>query len=221
MSEIKPGEVAREEPPAISRHQHWENIYHSKSDQGLSWHQEEPATPLSLITEAASPDLRVIDVGGGASMLAARLLDKGFRNVAVLDISEAALNRARSRIGARAGLIRWIAGDVTAIGDLGQFDVWHDRAVFHFLIDPEDRRKYVALAERTIPVGGHLIIATFALDGPERCSGLPVQRYDAKGLAREFRQSFALEKELSEIHVTPWGKPQSFIYADFRRLLKK
>jgi 2-polyprenyl-3-methyl-5-hydroxy-6-metoxy-1,4-benzoquinol methylase len=218
MSQIKPSEAAREETPAISRHQHWENIYHSKSDQSLSWHQEEPATPLALIAEAASPDLRVIDVGGGSSMLAARLLDKGFRNVAVLDISEAALNRAKSRIGARAELIRWIAADVTAVGDIGQFDVWHDRAVFHFLTDPEDRRRYAALAERTIPVGGHLIIATFALDGPERCSGLPVHRYDAKGLAREFMHSFALEKELPEIHITPGGKPQSFIYAVFRRV---
>lgn len=221
MSEIKPSEAARVETPGSSRHQHWEDIYHSKSDQSLSWHQEEPATPLALIGEAASPELRVIDVGGGSSMLAARLLDKGFRNVAVLDISGAALNRARSRIGARAELIRWIAADVTAIGDIGQFDVWHDRAVFHFLTDPEDRRKYVALAERTIPAGGHLIIATFALDGPERCSGLPVHRYDAKGLAREFGRGFALEKELSEIHITPWGKRQSFIYAVFSRRSKK
>jgi len=198
--------------------EHWEGIYRAKGDQELSWYQEEPTSSLSLIREIASPGLRVIDVGGGSSVLAGRLLDAGFRKVAVLDISETALNRAKSRIGPRHTLIRWILANVTKVGDVGEFDVWHDRAVFHFLTNPEDRRRYVALAERTIPTGGHLIIATFALDGPEKCSGLAVERYDAKKLARELGPGFLLKKELHDSHMTPWGKPQSFTYAIFERV---
>jgi rhodanese-related sulfurtransferase len=200
---------------SMSQKEHWENVYATKADNEVSWTQTDPRTSLMLINEVA-PRGTVIDVGGGTSVVADRLLDAGY-SLTVLDISEAALVRARQRLGARASQVRWVAADVTTIGDLGTFDVWHDRAVFHFLTDPADRRKYVALAERSIPVGGHLVIGSFALDGPEKCSGLSVERYDGKKLDSEFRAGFIRTKELAEMHVTPWGKPQQFHYAVFER----
>ncbi len=131
--------------------------------------------------------------------------------------SAAALDRARAGLGERAARVRWIVADVTAIGDIGRFDLWHDRAVFHFLTDPADRRHYVALLERTVRPRGHAIIATFAPDGPEKCSGLSVQRYDGPLLAKELGPTFLLLKTLPEVHLTPWGKPQSFQYSLFLR----
>lgn len=200
----------------MSRKEHWENVYATKTDAEVSWTQVDPRTSLMLITEVA-PRGMVIDVGGGTSVLVDRLLDAGYA-LTVLDISQGALDRARQRLGARASQVRWVAGDVTAVDDLVPFDVWHDRAVFHFLTDPGDRRKYIALAERSVPVGGHLVIGTFALDGPEKCSGLPVERYDGKKLAAELGNGFYLKKELAETHLTPWGKPQQFHYAVFERV---
>lgn len=200
----------------MSRKEHWENVYAAKRDDELSWTQADPGTSLMLIKEAA-PHGKVIDVGGGTSVLSDRLLDAGYA-VTVLDISQAALDRAQQRLGARAARARWIAADVTAAGELGTFDVWHDRAVFHFLTDAADRRQYAALAERSIPAGGHLVIGTFALDGPEKCSGLPVERYDGKKLAAELGAGFVLQREIAETHLTPWGKPQQFQYSVFRRV---
>jgi len=196
--------------------EHWEAVYASKGDAELSWTQAEPRTSLSLIAEVC-PTGRVIDVGGGASVLAERLLERGY-SITVLDISQTALDRARSRLGDRSSKIHWMAADVTANPDLGSFDVWHDRAVFHFLIDPADRAAYIALLTRTVAVGGHAVIATFALDGPERCSGLETRRYDGQALAAELGPSFKLLKSLPEMHLTPWGGRQSFQYSLFERL---
>jgi 2-polyprenyl-3-methyl-5-hydroxy-6-metoxy-1,4-benzoquinol methylase len=195
---------------------HWENVYTSKSDEELSWTQAEPATSLALIAEACSAD-SVIDVGGGTSLLAERLLDQGYA-VTVLDISQAAIDRARKRLGDRATQVDWIVADVTAGPDLGTFDVWHDRAVFHFLTAPADRAAYAALLARTVPVGGHAVIATFALDGPEKCSGLEVRRYDGNSLAAELGPRFRLMKSVPEMHRTPWNAPQSFQYSLFKRV---
>jgi len=195
---------------------HWDSIYKSKSDDQLSWTQAEPALSLSLIRNVC-PGGRVIDIGGGSSLLADRLFDAGY-NVAVLDVSEEGLNRARKRLGARADRIQWIVADVTAAPDIGTFDLWHDRAVFHFLTEPADRAAYVATLSRTIPVGGHAIIATFALDGPERCNGLPVKRYDGQSLAKELGARFYLQKTVREMHLTPGGKAQSFQYSVFERI---
>ena len=144
--------------------EHWETVYASKSDAELSWTQAEPLTSLSLIEEVCAAG-RVIDVGGGVSVLAERLLERGY-SVTVLDISQTALERARKRLGDRANEIHWMVADVTANPDLGFCDVWHDRAVFHFLIAAAERAAYTALLARTVPVGGHAVIATFALDGP-------------------------------------------------------
>lgn len=171
---------------------------------------------LALIAEVL-PAGRVIDVGGGASSLAGRLLDRGY-SVAVLDIAPASIERAKQRLGDRARLVRWIVADVTAIEDVGTFDVWHDRATFHFLTQPADRECYVRLLRKTVPVGGHVIIATFAPQGPSTCSGLDVARYDGESLRRELGPAFELIKSVPETHVTPWGKPQAFQYAVFRRI---
>ncbi len=167
------------------RKAHWEGIYASRAATDVSWYQAEPALSLQLIGAVAPARAgRIIDVGGGASVLVDRLLDGPFERIAVLDLSETALGEARSRLGGRAERVQWIAADLTEVRDLGRFDVWHDRAVFHFLTDAEDRAEYVGLARRTVPEGGHLIIATFADDGPRQCSNLDVRRYNADSLAR-------------------------------------
>lgn len=200
------------------RKAHWEAVYSTRGETGVSWHQDEPRLSLELIRSVAPPaGGRIVDVGGGASTLVDRLLDLPFERVAVLDISETALGCARSRLGARAGRVEWIAADVTEVESLGTFDVWHDRAVFHFLSDAADRRTYVELARRTIPEGGHLIIASFADDGPTRCSDLDVCRYNARTMAAELGPGFAPVGEARETHTTPWGSPQAFFYGVFRR----
>lgn len=149
-------------------------------------------------------------------MLAERLSDAGY-GVAVMDISPAALERAKARMGANGARVRWVAADVTAAADVGTFGVWHDRALFHFLTAPADRAAYVALLKRTVPAGGHAVIATFAPDGPAQCSGLDVARYDGESLARELGAGFYLLKSVPEVHQTPWGKSQSFQYSVCRR----
>ena len=156
-------------------------------------------------------------MGGGASVLVDGLLKLGYERVTVLDIAEAALQKARSRLGDDAAKVRWVAADVTSLQDLGAFDLWHDRAVFHFLTSPDDRGRYVELAERTIPSGGHLVMATFAKGGPTRCSDLDVCRYDAASLSAELGPGFVLVNETCERHVTPWGALQDFFYGVFER----
>lgn len=201
------------------RKTHWERVYSTKAETGVSWHQDEPRLSLELI-EAVAPAEggRIIDVGGGASVLVDRLLELPFREIAVLDLSETALGKAKARLGGRAERVRWIVADVTEAPELGTFDVWHDRAVFHFLTDAEDRRSYVELARKTVPGGGHLVMATFADDGPKRCSDLDVCRYNARSLASELGEGFSLVREAGETHTTPWGSTQAFLYAVFRRL---
>jgi SAM-dependent methyltransferase len=201
-----------------SRRQHWEAIYRAKAEDELSWHQDEPVLSLQLVRELASPESRIIDVGGGSSRLASRLVELGFSNVAVLDIAEAALERSRGAHPIHHKPIRWIAADVTRASELGSFDIWHDRAVFHFLVDAVDRTRYLELACRTVPAGGHLIVATFALHGPDTCSGLPVERYDARELGVAFRPAFTLRKTVNEIHTTPWGTQQPFTYVVLDRV---
>jgi SAM-dependent methyltransferase len=195
---------------------HWESVYTSKSDAELSWTQAEPTTSLALIAEVC-PAGRVIDMGGGTSLVAERLLDRGYA-VTVLDISQAAIDRACQRLGARGREVGWMVADVTAGPDLGTVDAWHDRAVFHFLTAAEDRAAYAALLARTVPAGGHAVIATFALDGPGKCSGLEVRRYDGRALAAELGPGFRLLKSVPELHHTPWGTAQSFQYSVFERV---
>jgi SAM-dependent methyltransferase len=200
------------------RKEHWEAIYQSKRETEVSWYQTEPHLSLELITSVSpARDGRIIDVGGGASVLVDRLLDLPFKKIAVLDISETALGKAWARLGERAKRVRWVIADVTEAPDLGTFDIWHDRAVFHFLTDAADRRKYVALARQTVPGGGHLIVAVFADEGPKRCSDLNVCRYNAETIAVELGDGFSLVREAAETHITPWGSTQSFFYGVFQR----
>jgi SAM-dependent methyltransferase len=198
---------------------HWETIYSTKAEMDVSWHQDEPRLSLELIAAVApAKGGRIIDVGGGASVLVDRLLDRPFERIAVLDISETALGKAKARLGERAERVQWVVADVTEAPGLGAFDVWHDRAVFHFLTDPADRRNYVELARETVPEGGHLVIATFAEDGPKQCSNLDVCRYNARSLASELGEGFSLVREARETHTTPWGSSQAFFYGVFKRL---
>ena len=203
---------------AIDRKAHWDRVYSTKGETGVSWYQAEPHLSLALIRAVApSARGRIIDVGGGASVLVDRLLDLPFEKIAVLDLSETALSQAKARLGERAGRVEWIAADITETKTLGTFEIWHDRAVFHFLTDAADRRKYVERARQTVPRSGHLIIASFADDGPKQCSDLKVCRYNAETMAAELGEGFALVREAREMHATPWGSTQPFFYGVFRR----
>jgi SAM-dependent methyltransferase len=200
------------------RKEHWEAVYRNRGEAHVSWFQDDPRLSLEFIRAFAPADGgRIIDVGGGASVLVDRLLDLPFERIAVLDISETALSKAKSRLGERASRVEWIVADITEAESLGTFDVWHDRAVFHFLTDAADRRRYVELARRTVPEGGHLIIASFADDGPRRCSGLDVCRYNAKSMGTELGEGFSLVRDARETHTTPWRSSQVFFYGVFRR----
>ncbi|AHG88131.1 Methyltransferase type 12 [Gemmatirosa kalamazoonensis] len=196
-------------------HAHWDGIYRTKDLTELSWQQSDAALSLACIQEMA-PDrtAAVIDVGGGASPLVDGLLAAGYRDVTVLDLAPSALARARERLGAEgAGQVAWLAADVCAAPLApGRYDVWHDRAVFHFLTEAAERAAYVAQVRRAVRPGGLVLVATFAEDGPARCSGLPVARYSAAALHGAFGEDFALLRQLREVHHTPWGAPQPFTY---------
>ena len=202
----------------MERREHWEEIYRSRSPDDVSWYEPIPLLSRSLVAEAVEAGATsVIDIGGGASSLVDQLLDLHVKRVAVLDISDAGLAASKSRLGDRARMVEWIVGDLTDVEDIGRFDVWHDRAVFHFLTVDQDRSHYVRLAERTVVPGGTAIMATFASDGPERCSGLDVRRYDAGQLAEQCGLGFELTKSERHVHVTPRSVRQNFLYATFRR----
>lgn len=202
----------------MERREHWETVYRTKDEDDVSWFQERPAMSLSLIEKCGARDAKILDVGGGASRLVDGLLDAGYTHVAVLDIAEAALAKARERLGERATGVRWIATDLLAWTPDDVFDVWHDRAVFHFMVRDEDRAAYLVTLRRALRIGGQAIIATFAENGPERCSGLPIQRWEPEALARELGPDFGLEESLREEHVTPAGKTQAFQFSRFVRI---
>jgi ubiquinone/menaquinone biosynthesis C-methylase UbiE len=193
--------------------QHWQQIYTAKPEEALSWHQAAPALSFDLIRQNARPGSSVIDIGGGSSTLTGMLVEEGFSTCTALDISQAALDRARERLAPPIRhRIDWRVADVLSELELPAYDVWHDRAVFHFLVEAEQQAAYVALAERTVKPQGLLVVGTFRLDGPDKCSGLPVKRYDAESLARQFDRSFHFKMEAHEMHPTPWGERQSFVY---------
>ena len=201
-----------------SRQAHWQNLYTKKRENEVSWFQENPAPSLELIAQVgATPASAIIDVGGGASRLVDHLIDRDFEDVTVLDLSEAALEAAKARLGSRAAQIHWIVADATVWEPLKAYDVWHDRAAFHFLTEDQDRAAYVTRLERALKVGGYAVIATFALDGPERCSGLSVVRYDPASLGQTLGRAFELVDTRRHAHATPWGVDQSFQFSVFRR----
>lgn len=197
---------------------HWQNVYATKGEAEVSWFQASPAISLEMV-RAASPDrvAAIIDIGGGASRLVDALLQDGYRNVAVLDLSANALDAAKVRIGGAASTVDWIVADATTWRPAKTWDVWHDRAAFHFLTDPLDRAAYVERLRSAVAPGGHVIIATFAPDGPEKCSGLSVQRHDSASLSAELGPEFELVETRSETHRTPWHSTQAFQFSRFRR----
>jgi Trans-aconitate methyltransferase len=202
-----------------SRQSHWENVYTSKGENEVSWFQESPAPSLALIAEiGAAPTSAIIDIGGGASRLVDQLIERGFHDVTVLDLSAAALEAAKARLGERANRAHWLVADATTWQPSRSYDIWHDRAAFHFLTEARDREGYVARLRQALTIGGHAIIATFALDGPEKCSGLPVERYDAARLAQTLGSGFKLLRSERDEHATPWGAQQRFQFSVFQRV---
>jgi SAM-dependent methyltransferase len=193
---------------------HWEHVYQAKRPEQLSWFQAEAKLSRELIGRLAPErSSRVIDVGAGASTLVDGLLRDGYSRVTVLDLSAAALDQARQRLGADAGRVEWLEEDVlTAALPRASADVWHDRAVFHFLTDPMDRARYVEQVRRVVRPRGTVLVATFADDGPNRCSGLDVRRYSPSDLHNEFGRDFRLRESRREEHHTPWGAVQAFTY---------
>lgn len=201
------------------RQAHWEKVYATKGERDVSWFQESPAISLDLIRATGEgPHAAVIDVGGGASRLVDALLDIGYEDVTVLDLSEHALAAAQARLGSRAAEARWVVADVTAWKPSQRYDVWHDRAAFHFLTDPKDRAAYAERVRQAVRPGGHVIIGTFAPDGPERCSGLRIVRHDSASIGNVLGPSFELVESRRHDHHTPMGTTQRFQFSWFRRL---
>ncbi|MEJ2453089.1 MAG: class I SAM-dependent methyltransferase [Candidatus Thiodiazotropha sp.] len=202
----------------IDRKAHWQSIYREKSPLEVSWYQGEPRLSLELVRHCGlRHDEAIIDVGGGASVLVDFLFREGYTDLSVLDISAVALDSARDRMGEAAKHVKWIEADITDFEPLRRYALWHDRAVFHFLTEASDRDKYIACLKAGLRPGGHLVLASFAIGGPERCSGLPIVQYDASKLKAELGDEFVLVEERAEVHVTPAEKSQKFVYFRFVR----
>jgi trans-aconitate methyltransferase len=202
-----------------SRQAHWNEVYATKAADKVSWFQARAEISMRLIAAAgANEESAIIDIGSGVSVLVDQLVDAGFGDVTALDISERALRLTKDRLGSRAGEVHWIVSDVLAWTPARAYDIWHDRAVFHFLTDEAERSAYRAVLTKGLRKGGTLILGSFAKDGPDRCSGLPVHRWSADALARELGQEFRLIESLREDHRTPGGAVQPFIWARFMRV---
>ncbi len=196
--------------------QHWETVYQRQDSAEASWYQDYPQLSLQFIESAGvTPNESILDVGGGTSLLVDNLLLKGFEKLSVLDISEAAIAQSRQRLGLKADSVEWFVSDVRSFVSPRPFSLWHDRAVFHFLVEESDRHAYLDVLRSTLKPNGHVVLATFAPDGPESCSGLPVRRYDATMLEEELGSDFDLIESWPEEHITPDGGVQPFIYSLF------
>jgi len=196
---------------------HWTDVHQTTKANAVSWYQAEPRLSLDLIKKAM-PDraAAILDVGGGASVLVDRLLDAGYGDISVLDIAAPALSQAKARLGDRAVLVDWYVADVTKFAPTRQYDLWHDRAVFHFLTEATAQQRYVARLKAALRPGGALLIATFTVGGPEKCSGLDIVQYDTARMLTVLGPDFQLCEEHSENHETPWGSVQKFSYFLFR-----
>ncbi len=200
------------------RKEHWDEVYAKKAESEVSWFQQEPATSIEFIRHCGGgPDVPIIDVGGGESRLVDRLLDAGYKDVTVLDISGEAIAHNRKRLGAHSISIDWVVANITEWKPVRRYRLWHDRAVLHFLTEEEDRKAYVSALLAAVEPGGCVVISTFALNGPERCSGLPVIRYSAETLAVELGPQFKLVETVNDDHQTPWGTVQHFQFSRFTR----
>jgi 2-polyprenyl-3-methyl-5-hydroxy-6-metoxy-1,4-benzoquinol methylase len=197
---------------------HWDAVWESHRPDEVSWHQQDPTTSLGLIERVTDPTSAVVDVGGGASRLVDVLLADGYTDLTVIDIAEPALTVARERLGRQGATVDWLVGDVTTHDLPGRFDLWHDRAVLHFLVEEADRSRYREAVRRAVKPGGHVVLATFGPDGPERCSGLPVRRYDHQELSIVLGEDFEPVEFVEELHTTPAGATQKFLYCLLRQV---
>ena len=202
----------------MSREEHWEKVYRSRPADQLGWFRPRLETSTDWIRDLEiGAEAALIDIGGGASTLVDGLLAQGWKRVTVLDISQAAIDIAAERLGSASGDVTWIHADITDVTlPRDEFDVWHDRAAFHFLVEAADRVAYLETMSRALKPGGCAILGVFAPEAPERCSGLPVKRYDVDGLADTLGKDFRLERHRKELHVTPGGTEQMYLYAQFR-----
>lgn len=197
---------------------HWESTYTERTPEKVSWYEPRPQRSLELIQAAGvDHDAGILDVGGGASSLAAQLLDMGYEDITVADISQTALAHAEAELGGSAARVAWIVADIRNHGFDRRYDLWHDRAVFHFMVSPADRAGYLEVLRRTLRPGGHLILATFGPQGPTQCSGLPVERYSAQGLQQVLGEDFQLVSSSLATHHTPSGASQQFLHAHLHR----
>ncbi len=202
----------------LNRKQHWEKVYATNASTEVSWYQANPQTSLELITSTGlGQSGKIIDVGGGASLLVDKLLDQGCAHLTVLDISSKAIEYAKERLGEFSKKVTWIVSDITEFTPSSTYDLWHDRAVFHFLTAPKDREKYIEVMTKAVRPGGHIIIAAFALDGPPQCSDLDVERYDCAKLKKELGGHYEFIAKADEEHVTPGQSKQKFLYCCFKR----
>lgn len=202
----------------FDRQKHWENIYQTKSLPEVSWYQPVPETSLDLIAELQIPtQAAIIDVGGGDGFLVDELLDRGYTDLSVLDLSQTALQRAQSRLGARAAAVHWICADVAHFSPGRTYDLWHDRAAFHFLTEPAEIAHYAETAAASIKPGGYLIIGTFSENGPLKCSGIPIRQYTETQLSETFGESFEKIRCFTLDHPTPFGTVQNFIFGCFQK----
>lgn len=197
---------------------HWDNVYRNKNENEVSWYQNVPTRSLELITELKlSPDDEIIDIGGGDSHLVDHLLAKGFEHLTILDISSAALDRVKERISKHSNSVKFISSDITKFDPQETYKLWHDRATFHFLTSTENVTSYLEIANRAIAPGGYLIVSTFSKTGPEKCSGLPIAQYSEGDLKALFQKFFNNIRCLEDIHRTPWGSNQNFVYCGFKK----
>lgn len=195
---------------------HWENVYETKSPEQVSWTQKKPQTSLDFIHSfGLRKDAKIIDIGGGDSNLVDFLIDEGYEDITVLDISAKALERAKERLGDAADKVKWIATDITVFEPTETYDIWHDRAAFHFLTTPEQVSKYIDIAQKSI--NGFMILGTFSNNGPTKCSGLDIQQYDEDSLSERFDSGFEKIKCLTEDHTTPFETTQNFIFCSFKK----
>lgn len=202
----------------MDRKQHWEKVYADKSSLKVSWYQAEPTLSLELISNTRiAKDASIIDVGGGSSVLVDYLLQNGYQNISVLDLSTKALNHAQQRLAKLAAQVNWITADITEFTPPQSYDLWHDRAVFHFLTSEQDQKQYVEVLKNSTKPGAHIIIASFAIGGPDKCSGLDIVQYDADKLCAVLGAEFSLVEEHSERHITPAKQEQKFNYYRFQR----
>jgi ubiquinone/menaquinone biosynthesis C-methylase UbiE len=197
---------------------YWDKVYTDKTEKEVSWFQEQPTKSLNFIAELNLPkDAAIIDVGGGDSRLVDHLLKEGYSDITVLDISEVSLQKLKTRLGDTLNKVKYVTSDVLAFRSQTQFDLWHDRAAFHFLTNQDQINHYLEIVNSSLRSDGHLIISTFSKNGPEKCSGLPIHQYSDTELKSLFAKDFKNTKCIEDTHTTPWGTTQSFVYCGFRK----